>query len=88
MMPNITDQDKLLRDYDLEFVSKGPLNGAWRAEYLKSPLCDYYVYKGKGYDECLCGNISVDSDMLRVAVLKTPESEIETFKAKKKQQDK
>ena len=27
------------------------------------------------------GNIAIDSDMLRVSVLKTPESEVETYNA-------
>jgi hypothetical protein len=68
----------------LEFVSKGPIEGMWRGEYLKCPICNYYVLKGKGYDECTCGNISVDSDMLRVAIVKSPESLIEVYNAKKK----
>ena len=83
-MPNITNQEKLFREYDLEFVSKGPKDGMWRCHYLKCPNCGYYVLKGKGYDECLCGNISIDSDYMRITVLNMPESEIETFKAIKK----
>jgi len=83
-MPNITDQETLLRDYTLEFVSKGPKDGMWRCSHLKCPICGYYVLKGAGYDECLCGNISIDSDYLRVTVLKTPESEVETFNAIRK----
>jgi len=83
-MPQITDQSKLMRDYDLEFVSKGPLDGMWRCHYLKCPKCNYFVYKGTGYDECECGNISIDTDMLRVTVLETPESEVETYNAIRK----
>lgn len=85
-MPQITDQDRLIRENVLVFVSKGPIGGMWRCNYLKCPLCRYYVLKGSGYDECRCGNIQVDSDMLRVAVRSTLESEIETFNARKKAQ--
>jgi|GEM_PF-3412465 len=83
-MPRITDQDKLLRDFELEYVSNGPKDGMWRCHYLKCPLCGYYVLKGNGYDECTCGNISIDSDMLRVAVKISKENDIETFNAVKK----
>jgi len=81
-MPQITNQQKLLKDNILAFVSKGPKDGMWRCHYLKCPICNYYVYKGKGYDECTCGNISIDSDMLRVSVSKSLESDIETFNAR------
>jgi len=83
-MPKIISQEKLAQNFNLEFVSKGPLDGMWQCHYLKCPICGYFVYKGKGYDKCPCGNISIDSDALRVVVLKTPESEIETYKAIKK----
>lgn len=83
-MPHITDQEKLKRDFTLVLVSVGPKDGAWRAPYLKCPLCGYFVLKGNGYDECTCGNILVDSDMLRVSVCKTPESAVETYDATKK----
>ena len=86
-MPNITNQEKLFQEYDLKFVSKGPKNGMWHCHYLRCPVCGYYVLKGSGYDECLCGNISIDSDYLRVTVSKTSESEIETFNAIKKKRD-
>jgi len=83
-MPQITDQAILLRDYDLEFVSKGPLDGIWCCQYLKCPKCLYYVLKGAKYDECSCGNISIDSDMLRVTVSEILESKIATYDAIKK----
>lgn len=83
-MPSITDQEKLLRDFELESVSKGPKDGMWSCHYLKCPLCGHYVLKGSGYDECTCGNISIDSDMLRVTVQKSKEIDIETFNAVKK----
>ncbi len=83
-MPHITDQVQLKRDFELRLVSKGPKDGMWRGQYLKCPLCSYFVLKGAGYDECMCGNISVDSDMLRVAVGKTPEFEVEVYDAKRK----
>lgn len=82
-MPHITDQTELKRDYDLKLVSNGPINGTWNGHYLKCPLCGYFVLKGAGYDQCSCGNISVDSDMLRVVVDKTPESEVEVYNATK-----
>lgn len=80
-MPQITDQQRLLRDNTLVFVSKGPLNGMWRCHFLKCPKCGYYVLKGNGYDECSCGNIKIDSDMLRVCVFDSAESEVECFNA-------
>lgn len=83
-MPKMTDQEKLKQHSDLEFVSKGPKEGMWRGQYLKCPICRYYVLKGEGYDECECGNISIDSDTFRVTVDKTPESEVEVYNASKK----
>ena len=80
-MPSITDQSQLLRDNKLLFVSKGPQDGMWRCEYLKCPVCQYYVLKGSGYDECNCGSISIDSDMLRVITTSIDEAEIECFNA-------
>ena len=80
-MPCITDQQRLVRENDLVFVSKGPLAGMWRCQYLKCPQCDYYVLKGAGYDECRCGNIVTDSDMLRVHVRDSAESEVECYNA-------
>lgn len=85
-MPSITNQEKLLRDYDLTFISKGPKDHGWIGHYLKCPLCGYFVLKGKGYDQCICGNISIDSDMLRVTV-SSPESEVETYNATRKIKD-
>ena len=83
-MPQITNQKKLLEKYELKFVSKGPVDKLWQGQYLKCPICNYFVLKGKGYDECSCGNISIDSDMLRVSVDKSKESEIEVYNAIKK----
>ena len=83
-MPHVTNQERLKRDYQLRLVSKGPKEGAWRGHYLKCPLCGYLVLKGTGYDECTCGNISIDSDMLRVSVRQTPESEVEVYDAIKR----
>jgi hypothetical protein len=75
-VPQITDQERFVRENILAFVSKGPLDGMWRCAYLKCPRCGYYVLRGGGYDECPCGNIAIDSDMLRVQVQDTPESEV------------
>jgi hypothetical protein len=83
-MPSITDQEKLLRDFVLEFVSKGPTARGWEGAYLKCPLCGYYVLKGRGYDKCRCGNITIDSDMLRVHIGNSLESDVETFNAKRR----
>ncbi len=83
-MPSMTDQEKLQRDYILEFVSKGPTEKGWEGHYLKCPICGYYLKKGKGYDICTCGNISIDSDMLRVTVQETSEKDVETYYAIRK----
>ena len=83
-MPQITDQEKLKKDYELCFVSKGPQGDMWKGQYLKCPNCRYYVLKGAGYDQCPCGNITVDSDMLRVSIIKSSENEVEVYNAKKK----
>lgn len=80
-MPHITDQERLLSKNVLTLVSMGPLEGMWRCTYLKCPICGYYVLKGPGYDECRCGNIVVDSDMLRVIVTRSSESEVECYNA-------
>jgi hypothetical protein len=82
-MPHITDQEKLKRNYRLRLVSIGPKGGMWRGHYLKCPLCGYLVLKGNGYDECTCGNITIDSAWLRVSV-ETPESEVKVYNATKK----
>jgi hypothetical protein len=79
-MPQITNQDRLLRENSMVFVSKGPLDGMWRCQYLKCPRCGYYVLKGIGYDECPCGNIVIDSDTLR-AFIDSPEPDVECFNA-------
>lgn len=83
-MPQITNQKRLLRDFELELASVGPKDGRWKGEYLKCPICGYFVLKGRGYDECICSNISIDSDMLRVSVSVTSELEVEVYNAKKK----
>ena len=80
-MPQITDQTQLLEQFTLERISRGPTKRGWEGEYLKCPRCGYFVFKGKGYDECACGNISVDSDMLRVTIKNSSEEDIETFTA-------
>ncbi|MGZ5506766.1 MAG: hypothetical protein ACXWJX_16235 [Limisphaerales bacterium] len=85
-MPHITNQEALRRDFRLTLVSKGPKDGMWRGHYLKCPVCGYFVLKGAGYDECICGNVSIDSDMLRVTVQQTAESEVEVYDAVKKSQ--
>jgi hypothetical protein len=80
-VPQITNQEQLIHKNELVFVSRGPLDGMWRCHYLKCPQCGYLVLKGGGYDECRCGTIRIDSDMLRVIVSGVPESEIECFDA-------
>lgn len=82
-MPQITNQVALLRDYTLQLVSTGPKDGQWVGQYLKCPICGYFVLKGAGYDECLCGNISWILTTLRVVVRKTPESQVEIYNAAK-----
>lgn len=80
-MPQITNQERLLRDFDLVFVSKGPKNGMWWGHYFKCPICGYYASKGAGFDECPCGNIAIDDDMFRVSVDISSDSEIECYDA-------
>lgn len=75
-----SDQDRVLRDHDLVFLSKGPVAGMWRCQYLKCPLCGSYVLKGANYDRCTCGKITIDSDMLRVVVQQSSESDVESYK--------
>lgn len=81
-MPCITDQQRLFRENELVFVSKGPLAGMWRCHYLKCPRCGYYVLKGAGYDECPCGNIAMDSGMMRGSVRDSAESDVECYDSK------
>src|SRR5712672_3026802 len=86
-MPHITDQEKLKRDYLLRLFSIGPKDGMWRGHFLKCPVCDYFVFKGDGYDECTCGNITIDSAWLRVSVGR-PESGVKVYNATKRQKQK
>lgn len=79
-MPQITDQEMLLEKFDLKLIAKGPLGG-WRGDYLKCPICGYYVYKGPGYDACPCDNIVVDSDYLRAIVKDSSECDVECYTA-------
>ena len=83
-MPHITNQEKLLLENDLVLVSKGPLKEGWVGQYIKCPICLYYVSKSNGFDECICGNIKIDSDMLRISITTSKESEVETFILRKK----
>jgi hypothetical protein len=80
-MPHITNQEKLKQKYKLQLVSQRPKDGMWQGDYLKCPLCGYFVLKGGGYDECMCGNISVDSDMLGISVRQSRESDVEVYDA-------
>ena len=82
-----TDQKKLLEKYELEFVSQGPTERGWIGHYYLCPICGYYVDKTK-YDECDCGNISIDVDYCRITVLKTKESEVKTYNVKDKTDNK
>ena len=79
-MADKTDQDVLLRDYDLHLVSKGPTDRGWIGQYYKCPLCGYFVDRSK-YDECDCGNISIDVDYCRICVDKCAESEVDAANA-------
>jgi hypothetical protein len=79
LIPQITDQERLLRNFDLVFISNGPKDGMWWGHYLKCPICGYYASKGAGFDECPCGNIVVDSGMLRVSIEHSSESDVECY---------
>jgi hypothetical protein len=81
------NQRNLVEEYYLKLVKIGSTDG-WKGDYLQCPLCGYYVYKGNGYDKCPCGNISVDSDMLRVTIEKCSEMEIKQFESYKISEDK
>ena len=82
-MAEKTDQQTLLRDYDLQLVSVGPTSRGWTGQYYKCPLCGYYADRSK-YDVCDCGNISIDVDFCRISVSKCPESNVAVFNAVKK----
>lgn len=82
-MTEKTDQESLLRDYDLQLVSMGPSEDGWIGQYYKCPLCGYFVDRSK-YDRCDCGNISIDVDYCRISVKKCPESEVAVFNVVKK----
>ena len=79
-MPQITDQTRLLRDYKLVLAADRE-DGMLGGQYIRCPNCGDYVSKGAGYDECSCGNIFVDSDMLRVSVRDPMTSRLECYEA-------
>ena len=74
------DQKYLLENYFLKLVNIGSENG-WKGTHILCPRCGYYVFKGNGYDKCPCGNITIDSEMLRVSVKNDEEIGIEQFEA-------
>ena len=78
-----TDQEAHLRDYSLEFLSKGPTDRGWVGQFYKCPLCGYFADRSK-YDECDCGNISIDADYCRITVEDSPESDVEVYNAVKR----
>lgn len=75
-------QKDLLTGYFLMPVEPESESG-WKGSHLLCPSCGYYVYKGPGNDSCPCGNISINSDMLRVTIENFSEAEIQQFKALK-----
>ncbi len=83
-MPQITNQKKLFKDFDISLLTTGP-KGGWTGAYLKCPICSYFVFRGAGYDQCPCDNIVIDSDYCRVTVKDSAESEIEVYAATPKQ---
>jgi len=82
-MPQITDQYKLLKEYELTLISQGS-TGGWAGDYLQCPICSYYVFRGDGYDACPCENIMIDSDYCRVTVKDSAECDIKCFSAVQK----
>ena len=69
------------------FVSQGPSPSGWIGQYYLCPLCGYYVDRNK-YDECECGNITIDVDYCRISVNRTPHCEVKVFNASRKKDDK
>jgi hypothetical protein len=75
-----TDQAALLRDYRLILVSRGPTSLGWSGRFYLCPLCGYYTDRTK-YDECNCGNVTIDVDCCRISIRDCPESQIEVYNA-------
>ena len=68
--------------FTLELLSHGPTQAGWEGDYLLCPECNTFVLKGGGNRSCECGNLFIDSDMLRVSVVNGLESSISTYRAK------
>jgi hypothetical protein len=66
---------------DLELIGTGPIDGAWRAPYLRCPSCEDLVEKS-GYNACHCGAIAIDGDACRVIVRGVAESAIGQYALK------
>lgn len=79
--PTVVEEATLKQSFTLEFVSHGPTERGWEGHYLKCPECKFLVQKGGGCHACPCGNIEVDSGMLRVFVHRGTESSVDTYRA-------
>ena len=82
--PALATETELRATFLLEFVAHGPTAQSWEGDYLKCPECLTFVHKGGDNHRCPCGNVCIDSDMLRVIVTNGPESTIETYRASPK----
>jgi hypothetical protein len=60
---------------ELELLGTGPIDGAWRAPYLKCPACGDLVEKA-GHDRCRCGAVAIDGDACRVIVRGVDEADV------------
>ncbi len=84
-MPPLTDQDKLLKNFDITIIQHGPQPG-WpvgKDIYLQCPRCQYYV-STSDYDECPCGCISIDVGYARISVDGEPESRVAVCRVRPK----
>jgi hypothetical protein len=79
-LPTQATEATLKERFELEFVSHGPTERGWEGDYLRCPVCTTFVLKGHVTHACPCGNIAIDSAMLRVTVEKGPESPVDTYK--------
>ena len=60
---------------ELVCIGSGPIDGAWRAPYLKCPACGDLVEKS-GFERCRCGAVSIDGDACRVIVRGVAEADV------------
>jgi hypothetical protein len=76
-MAPLTDQKWLVENFNIEIIQYGPQPSWPVAEwiYLQCPRCHYYVWTND-YDECACGNLSIDVGYSRISVNHKPEDTV------------